>query len=65
MSQVLYASRKFDDCDVEMVSISHAVGVFNRHMAKLSQEHGNECFKHKGTSITYSGCSDLVCVYDS
>jgi hypothetical protein len=65
MSRVLYASRKFDDCDVEMVSISHVVGVVSRHMEKRSQEHGNGCFKHRSTRITYSGCSDLVCGYDS
>ena len=46
-------SRKFDDCDGEMVNISHAVGVVSRHMAKPCEEHGNGCFsileahKHK------------------
>ena len=43
MSQVLYSSRKLDDCDGEMVNISHAVGVVSRHMEKLGEEHGNEC----------------------
>jgi hypothetical protein len=65
MSRVLYASRKFDDCDGEMINISHAVGGVDRHMEKPGQEHGNGCFKHRSTSITYSGCSDLVCGYDS
>jgi hypothetical protein len=65
MSRVLYASRKFDDCDGEMVSISHAVGVVSRHMAKPGEEHGNGCFKYKSTSITYNGCIDLVCGCDS
>ena len=65
MSQVLYASRKFDDCDGEMVIISHVVGGINRRMEKLGEEHGNVCFKHKSTSITYSGCNDLVYGYDS
>ena len=37
MSRALYASRKFDDCDGEMVIISHAVGVVNRYMEKLGQ----------------------------
>ena len=46
-----------------MVRISHVVGVFSRHMTKPRQEHGNGCFKHISTSITYSGCGDLVCVY--
>ena len=38
---------------MEMVSISHAVGVVTRNMEKPSEEHGNECFnileahKHK------------------
>jgi hypothetical protein len=41
MSLVLYASRKFYDCDGEMVIISHAVGVVSRHMVKLGEEHGN------------------------
>jgi hypothetical protein len=36
-SRVLYASRKFDDYDGEMVSISHVVGVFSRHMEKPGQ----------------------------
>jgi hypothetical protein len=63
MSRVLYSSRKFDDCDGEMVSISHAVGVVSRHMEKLGQEHGNGYFKHKSRSITYNGCNDLVYVY--
>jgi hypothetical protein len=35
MSRVLYASRKSDGCDGEMVSISHAIGVVSRHMEKL------------------------------
>ena len=48
-----------------MVNISHAVGVVTRHMEKQGEEHGNGCFKHRSTSITYSGCSDLVCGYDS
>ena len=65
MSRVLYASRKFDDCDGEMVNISHAVGVVSRHMEKLSEEHGNGCFKHRSTSITYIGCNDLVYGCDS
>jgi hypothetical protein len=65
MSRVLYASRNFDDCDGEMVSISHAVGVVSRHMAKPGEEHGNGCFKHRSTSIAYSGCSDFLCGYDS
>ena len=65
MSRVLYASRKLDNCDGKMVKISHAVGVVSRHMEKPSEEHGNECFKHIRTSITYSGCSDLVCGYHS
>ena len=64
MSRVLYASRKFDDCDREMVIISHAVGVFSRHMEKPCEDHGNGCFKHRITSIT-SGCNDLVCGYVS
>ena len=37
MSRVLYASRKFDDCDGEMVSISHAVGIVTRDKEKLGQ----------------------------
>jgi hypothetical protein len=41
ISRVLYDSRNFDDCDGEMVSISHTVGVVSRHMEKPSQEHGN------------------------
>jgi hypothetical protein len=45
MSRVLYSSRKFDDCDGEMVSISHAVGVVSRHMEKIGEENGNGCFK--------------------
>jgi hypothetical protein len=61
MSGVLYASSKFDDCNGEMVSISHAVGGVSRNIEKPGQEHGNGCFKHISTSITYSGCSDLVC----
>jgi hypothetical protein len=65
MSRVLYTSRKFDDCDGEMVNISHAIGVVSRHMGKPSEEHGNGCFKHRSTSITYSGCSDLFYGYDS
>jgi hypothetical protein len=65
MSRVLYARRNFDDCDGEMVNISHAFGVVSRHMKNPSQEHGNRCFKHRSTSITYSGCSDLVCGYHS
>jgi hypothetical protein len=64
MSQVLYASRKFEDCGGEMLNISHAVGV-SRHMEKLVEEHGNGCFKQRSTSIIYNGCSDLVCGYDS
>jgi hypothetical protein len=47
MSLVLYASRKFDDFDGEMVSISHAVGGVSRHVAKPGEEHENGCFKHK------------------
>jgi hypothetical protein len=39
-SRVLYASRKFDHCDGEMV------------MEKPGEEHGNGCFKHRSTSIT-------------
>jgi len=65
MPQVLYDSRKFDDCVGEMVSISHAVGVVSRHMEKLGEEHGNGRCKHRSTSIIYNGCSDLVCGYDS
>ena len=65
MSQVLYVSRKFNDCDGEMVSISHVVGVVSRHMTKPGQEHKNGFFKHRSTSITYNGCSDLVCGYDA
>jgi hypothetical protein len=41
MSRVLYASRRFDDCDVKMVIISHAVGGVNSHMAKPDEDHGN------------------------
>jgi len=41
------------------------VVVVNRHIEKWDEEHGNGCFKHKSTSITYSGCSDLVFGYDS
>jgi hypothetical protein len=51
-----------------MVSISHAVGVVSRHMEKPGEEHGNGCFsilEAQSTSITYNGCSDLVCGYDS
>jgi hypothetical protein len=36
MSHVSYTSRKFDVCD-EMVSISHAIGVVNRHMENLGE----------------------------
>ena len=49
----------------EMVSISHAVGVFSRYMEKSGEVHGNGCFKHISKSITYNGCSDLVYGYDS
>ena len=49
MSQVLYDSRKFDDCDGEMVSISHAVGVVSKHMEKPGEEHGYGFFKHVDT----------------
>jgi hypothetical protein len=48
-----------------MVSISHVVGVVNRHMKKPGEEHGDGCFKHISTIITYNGCSDLVYGYDS
>jgi hypothetical protein len=65
MSQVFYASRKFDHCYGEMVNISYAIGVVGRHMEKLGEEHGNGCFKHRSTSITYNGCNYLVCGYDS
>ena len=65
MSQVLYASRKFDDYYGEMVIISHAVGVVSKHMEKIGEDHGNGCFKHISTIFTYSGCSDLVSGYDS
>ena len=51
--------------DGEIVNISDAAGVVSRHMEKPGEEHGNGCFKHKSKSITYSGCSDLVCGYDS
>ena len=44
MSQVLYASMNFDDCDGEMVSISHAVCVVTRNMEKIGEEHGCGCF---------------------
>jgi hypothetical protein len=54
MSRVIYVSRKFDDCDGEMVIILHALGVVIRHMEKPGQEHGNGCFKNISTSITYS-----------
>ena len=43
MSQVLYSSMMFEDCDGEMVIISHVVGVVSRHMAKPGEEHGNGC----------------------
>jgi hypothetical protein len=49
----------------EMVNISHAVGVVSRYMEKPGEEHGNGCFKHISKSITYNGCGDLVCGYDS
>ena len=62
MSRLLYASRKFDDCNGEMTNISHAIGGVSRHMAKPGEEHGNECFKHRSTSITYNGCSDWFVV---
>ena len=65
MSQVLYASRKFGDFNIEMVNISYAVGVFSRHMEKLGEENGNGCFKYIRTSITYNCCNDLVYGYDS
>jgi hypothetical protein len=65
MSQVLYASMNFDYCDGEMVNISHVVGVVSRHMEKPGEEHGNGCFKHRSTSITYDRCRDLVYGYDS
>jgi len=31
----------------------------------LIHEHENGCLKHRSTSITYSGCNDLVYGYDS
>ena len=37
MSRVLYASRKFDDCDGEMIRISHAVGGVSRNMEKIGE----------------------------
>jgi hypothetical protein len=39
MSRVLYASSNFDDCNGEMVNISHAVGVVSRNMAKPGEKH--------------------------
>ena len=65
MSWVLYATRKFNDCDGEMVRISHAIGFVYRHMEKLGEEHGNGWFKHGSTMITYNICNDLVFGYDS
>jgi hypothetical protein len=48
-----------------MVSISHAIGIVTRDKEKTRQEHGNGCFKHRSTSISYNGWSHLVCGYDS
>ena len=49
---------------MEMIGISHAVGVSSKNMEKPGEEHRNGCLEQRSTSITYSGCSDLVCGYD-
>jgi hypothetical protein len=67
MSHVPYANavgRLMFVMKCSRLDISHAVGVVSGHME--NPEHWKWVLRYlRGTSITYSGCGDLVCGYDS
>jgi hypothetical protein len=51
-----------------LVNVSYAVGVVSRHMknqVKNMEMGASISYKKNNTSITYNGCSDLICGYDS
>ena len=68
MSRVLYASRKFNDCDGKW-SVFHMRLVFSvdtwKNQVKSMEMGASISQKHSSTSITYSDYSGLIFGYDS
>jgi hypothetical protein len=67
ISHIPYAStvgRLMFVMECSRLDISHAVGVVSGHMENPGKEHWEWVLRYlRGTSITYSGCSVLVCGY--